>query len=121
MSPRAPSPLRESGNGNNGSSSVGMAQVPTLNELERHYFELSEQRRRMSEMLDKTDRLMAGVRRGIDEMQQASTRGGNGNGPGSGTISSTGASPSVPLSSRGERREGMGIWPVTPSDPATRD
>lgn len=43
--------------------------IPTLPELERHYMELSEQRRRMEEMLERTDRVMAGVKRGIDEMR----------------------------------------------------
>lgn len=45
--------------------------IPTLPELERHYMELSEQRRRMEEMLERTDRVMAGVKRGIDEMRGA--------------------------------------------------
>jgi hypothetical protein len=43
--------------------------IPTLPDLERHYMELSEHRRRMEEMLERTDRVMAGVKRGIDEMR----------------------------------------------------
>ncbi|KAF9449376.1 hypothetical protein P691DRAFT_759100 [Macrolepiota fuliginosa MF-IS2] len=43
--------------------------IPTLPELERHYMELGEHRRRMEEMLERTDRVMAGVKRGIDEMR----------------------------------------------------
>lgn len=43
--------------------------IPTLPELERHYMELAEHRRRMEEMLERTDRVMAGLKRGIDEMR----------------------------------------------------
>ncbi|KAF8074666.1 hypothetical protein FPV67DRAFT_1619233, partial [Lyophyllum atratum] len=43
--------------------------VPSLQELERHYVELGEQKRRMEEMVERTERLMGGVRRGIEEMQ----------------------------------------------------
>ncbi|KAG6852525.1 hypothetical protein C0991_011222 [Blastosporella zonata] len=43
--------------------------VPTLGDLERHYVELGEQKRRMEEMVERTERLMGGVRRGIEEMQ----------------------------------------------------
>lgn len=43
--------------------------IPTLPELERHYMELGEHRRRMEEILERTDRVMAGLKRGIDEMR----------------------------------------------------
>jgi GATA-binding protein len=43
--------------------------VPTVGELERHYAELNEQKRRMEEMVERTERLMVGVKRGIDEMR----------------------------------------------------
>ncbi|KAG6888144.1 hypothetical protein C0992_009516 [Termitomyces sp. T32_za158] len=43
--------------------------VPSLAELERHYSELGEQKRRMEEMVERTERLMGGVRKGIEEMQ----------------------------------------------------
>ncbi|KAI6010840.1 hypothetical protein F5J12DRAFT_718907 [Pisolithus orientalis] len=46
--------------------------VPTLKELQQHYVELQEQRRKFEEMIEKTDRMMAGVKRGIDEMLNAS-------------------------------------------------
>ncbi|EJD07588.1 uncharacterized protein FOMMEDRAFT_100924 [Fomitiporia mediterranea MF3/22] len=112
-SPRAPSPLREGTTGGDGSVVI----VPTINELEAHYHELTEQRRRMQEMLERTDRMIAGVKRGMDEM-----RGGSGAGNGNGNGVSTGASASapLPLSSRGDRREGMNIWPVAP-DPSARE
>lgn len=113
-SPRAPSPLREGG------SSIN--QVPTLADLQHHYHELEQQRRKMQEMMEKTDRLMAGVKRGIDELQQASARGGNGSGNG-GSASippSSGGASSVPLGSRSERRDSSNVWPVT-SDQGGRD
>ncbi|KIJ12068.1 hypothetical protein PAXINDRAFT_163968 [Paxillus involutus ATCC 200175] len=46
--------------------------VPTASELRQHYLELHEQRRRFEEMIDKTDRMMAGIKRGLDEMMGAS-------------------------------------------------
>lgn len=47
----------------------GMHTVPSVVEMERHYYELSEQKRKLEEMLDKTDRMMAGLKRGMDEMR----------------------------------------------------
>lgn len=46
--------------------------VPTLKELQQHYIELQEYRRKFEEMVDRTDRMIAGVKRGIDEMLAAS-------------------------------------------------
>jgi len=46
---------------------LALPAVPTLPQLEHHYRELSEQRDRMKEILDRTDAMLAGVRRGIDE------------------------------------------------------
>ncbi|GLB43343.1 putative GATA zinc finger [Lyophyllum shimeji] len=48
---------------------VMQGSVPTVQELERHYAELAEQKRRMEEMVERTERLMGGVRKGIEEMQ----------------------------------------------------
>ncbi|KAL4078873.1 hypothetical protein V8B97DRAFT_1865004 [Scleroderma yunnanense] len=47
--------------------------VPTLVELQQHYHELFEHRRRFEEMIEKTDRMIAGVKRGIDEMLNTSS------------------------------------------------
>lgn len=47
------------------------AVVPTASELRQHYLELHEQRRRFEEMIDKTDKMMAGIKRGLDEMMGA--------------------------------------------------
>lgn len=44
--------------------------VPTLAELERHYAELGEHKRRTEEIVDKTERLMTGVMKGIEELRQ---------------------------------------------------
>ncbi|CCM02620.1 uncharacterized protein FIBRA_04723 [Fibroporia radiculosa] len=57
----------------NGSAGIGNTPVPSIMELERHYYELSEQRRRLEEMVEKTDRMMAGVKRGLDEMRAGQT------------------------------------------------
>lgn len=47
--------------------------VPTLVELQQHYHDLFEHRKRYEEMIEKTDRMLAGVKRGIDEMLNASS------------------------------------------------
>jgi len=57
---------------------LGGLGIPSYMDLERHYFELSEQKRKWEEMMERTDRLMAGVKRTLDEMrglvaQQSST------------------------------------------------
>ncbi|KAG6333803.1 hypothetical protein ID866_5288 [Astraeus odoratus] len=52
----------------------GGSGVPTLAELRQHYFELHEQKKRFEEMIEKTDRMIAGVKRGIDEMMGASSQ-----------------------------------------------
>ncbi|KAA1468966.1 hypothetical protein DENSPDRAFT_834477, partial [Dentipellis sp. KUC8613] len=54
-----------------GRHSPVQALVPSPGELERHYVELSEQRRGLIEMLERTERYMAGVKRGIEEMRAA--------------------------------------------------
>jgi GATA-binding protein len=43
--------------------------VPTVAELERHYYELHEHRNGLLEFLERTDRLIAGVKRGLDDMR----------------------------------------------------
>ncbi|KAG9307998.1 hypothetical protein JVU11DRAFT_12714 [Chiua virens] len=42
--------------------------ILTPNELRQHYMELHEQRKRMEELLERTDKMMAGIKRGLDEM-----------------------------------------------------
>ena len=53
---------------------VGGGGVPSVAELERHYAELAEQKRRMEEMVERTERLMSGVRKGIEEMRAGGSR-----------------------------------------------
>jgi GATA-binding protein, other eukaryote len=56
-----------------GHSSVLMSGVvPTVAELERHYYELHEHRTGLLEILERTERLIAGVKRGLDEMRASS-------------------------------------------------
>ncbi|KAN0088950.1 hypothetical protein V8E55_006007 [Tylopilus felleus] len=45
------------------------AVVPTASELRQHYLELHEQRRRLEELLERTDKMLVGLKRGLDEMQ----------------------------------------------------
>jgi hypothetical protein len=62
----------------NGTSSPS---VPTISELKRHYDELHEQRKKLEEMVEKNERMMAGVKRGLDEMRgvhQPPSQGGGG-------------------------------------------
>ena len=48
---------------------LGGLGIPSYMDLERHYFELNEQKRKWEEMMERTDRLMAGVKRTLDEMR----------------------------------------------------
>ncbi|KAH6916515.1 hypothetical protein BKA70DRAFT_1256099 [Coprinopsis sp. MPI-PUGE-AT-0042] len=73
---------------------------PTLADLERHYAELQEQKKRWEEMMERTDKIMAGVKRTIDEMKAASM-----------PPPSTTGSPQVPA------RAGPGPVPSVPSSP----
>jgi GATA-binding protein, other eukaryote len=87
--------------------------IPSVGELERHYYQLSEQKRSMEEMLERTDRMMIGVKRGLDEMK-AGQLGEEMNGSG------VGVGATVPLNRPSSReKERRDIWPTT--DPSTRD
>ena len=48
---------------------LGGLGIPSYMDLERHYFELGEHKRKWEEMMERTDRLMAGVKRTLDEMR----------------------------------------------------
>jgi hypothetical protein len=82
-----------------------------VDDLERHYVQLHEQRRKTEELLRETERIMLGVRRGLDELRGVmSGEGGGGAGAGAG-----GSGPEmVPLRERerGRSREGANVWPV---------
>ncbi|CAL1715417.1 unnamed protein product [Somion occarium] len=115
--------------------------VPTVHELENHYAQLADQKRWMEEMLERTDRIMAGVKRGLDEMKAAQQQQ-----PQQQSTSSQSqqqqqrpqtpqtpkqqhespstqgpAQPPAPLG-RGERNAARdSVWPVAPPESAKRD
>ncbi|TFK24077.1 hypothetical protein FA15DRAFT_436712 [Coprinopsis marcescibilis] len=119
--------------------------IPTLIDLERHYIELQEQKKKWEEMMDKTDRIMAGVKRTIDEMKSMS--GHPSPAPGSSPrappqavdsampsispppptlsvssetmVNATDAAPAVPLPRAEERERRESIWPIS-EQPANR-
>lgn len=99
-------------------SAVG---IPTLGELQQHYAQLEEQRRVLEGMMEKTERLMVGVKRGIDEMRGVGVGGEEGEkSPKVSSVVGSPASPSsngassVPLA-RAAGGERASIWPVVES------
>ena len=116
----------------------GIAPIPSTAELEQHYRQLAEERKRLEEMLERTDRIMAGVKRGLDEMRAGgSTNEGQpsqaqqsssspSQGPQGQAQQTDGSAASVPLArqEKGNREGGGGsVWPVAPpaSQPAARE
>jgi GATA-binding protein, other eukaryote len=103
--------------------------VPTIPELERHYYQLGEERRRLEEMLEKTDRLMTGVRRGMDELrerelalsasQQTHQQQSSGNAPS--PPSSAPPAPAMPLARSVGLNGRESVWNVTSTESSTRD
>jgi GATA-binding protein len=115
--------------------------VPTVAELERHYYELHEHRNGLVEFLERTDRLIAGVKRGLDEMrgssdgttqqqqrqpQQQPQQEADSQAQPQSEASNHGPAPSVPLQpprsapgSPGGGRES--VWPVTMATDSGRD
>ncbi|THU81104.1 hypothetical protein K435DRAFT_785159 [Dendrothele bispora CBS 962.96] len=99
----------------------GLVALPTLADLERHYAEMSDQRKRMEEMLERTDRMMAGMKRGIDEMRAGTSQGAAGTTSGQQpqvqrpSSAGPGSAASVPIIRSGstdkERREP--VWAVS--------
>ena len=51
-------------------SSPSAPSIPTHAELEKHFMDLSKEKSRLEEMLARTEWLMQGVRRGMDEMRE---------------------------------------------------
>ncbi|TEB36881.1 hypothetical protein FA13DRAFT_1893763 [Coprinellus micaceus] len=125
---------------------LSMSGPPTVADLERHYVELAEHKRRWEEMMDRTERLMVGVKRTIEEMKgltsASASRAGspshqmrtvpssqNGSprqpevtvtaaseGVGEGEGTLQAPAPSVPLAPRPGERKGM-VWQL--SEPAS--
>jgi GATA-binding protein len=116
--------------------------VPTPAELERHYYELHEHRNGLVEFLERTDRLIAGVKRGLDEMRSASDGAApqppqqqqqsqpqpasDGQAPPPAEVSNNGTASSAPLQttrgspgSPGSVRES--VWPVSTAADSARD
>jgi hypothetical protein len=113
--------------------------VPTAAELERHYYELHEHRNGLLEFLERTDRLIAGVKRGLDEMrgssdgaapqqpqQQQPQPSTDGPAQPPTEASNGGTAPSAPIqlprSSPGSPGNGReNVWPVSTPAESTRD
>jgi GATA-binding protein len=89
--------------------------VPTLPQLEHHYRELGERRRWLEDMLAKTDAIMAGVQRGIEDMRaQASP-------PALPRLDAMRLSPPAALAlPRARERDAPApsVWPHAPASPA---
>ena len=69
----------------------GAAPVSTYDDLKRHYDELTDKQKKIDQMSEKDQRMIAGVKRGLDEMQRG---GGNG------------------MQEPGKPRRGQSIWPL---------
>jgi len=85
------------------SAAVGSArapQTPTYAELEQHYKDLHSERRRLDELAERHERMMAGVRRAMEDMR-ASGSGGGSNEP---------EATSVRLPSRERPEGGAPVW-----------
>lgn len=98
--------------------------VPTASELRQHYLELHEQRKRLEEMIQKTDALMAGVKRGLDEMasvsqQQQQHSPQHSHASPEQPAQQTTVSSAVPLARSGDKdRIREPVWTVSPEQPS---
>lgn len=107
LPPVRPAPGYYAGHeGSGGANGNGGGGGPlTVDDLERHYVQLHEQRRKTEELLRETERIMLDVKRGLDELRGVmSGEGGGGAGAGAGG--------SGPEMERGRSREGANVWPV---------
>jgi len=98
--------------------------VPSISELERHYYELAEEKRRFEELLDRTDRLMSGVRRGMDELRErelALSQQQQANGNDASPPATTAIAPAVPLPRNGGPGAKENVWSVAPAESSARD
>lgn len=77
--------------------------IPTTVELERHYNELRAERRRLEDMMVMTDKMIAGVKRGLDEMRVSG---------GDSSLDAAEGAPAVALRvpQREERMSRGGVW-----------
>jgi hypothetical protein len=96
-----------------GSTSVPFSHSVSVSELEAHYHELKKQRQTWEEMMHKTDRLMTGVQRALEEAREKEMERERDARPPSGGGRSA---PSVPLPPRStETRNGAKdvVWALT--------
>lgn len=102
--PDAPTSLSAS---NNGQANSGGSGIPTYAELKRHYEELHEERKRLDELVEKNERMLGGVKRGLEEMRAG------GLGVGMGLVG--GAALALNLMREGDRerpRSRASVWPL---------
>ncbi|KAF7973904.1 hypothetical protein HWV62_14052 [Athelia sp. TMB] len=90
--------------------------VPTIADLERHYEELRVQRAKLAEMVDANEKMMAGVKRGLDEMRGVASSAAQPQ-P---SQEKAAAGPSVPLAER-PKSASAGAGSVWPLESAPRD
>ncbi|KAG7093275.1 hypothetical protein E1B28_006958 [Marasmius oreades] len=91
---------------------AGGVMMPSLGELERQYAEMGEERKRMEEVLERTDRMMAGLKRGIDEMRARASSS-----PSVSAQSPAQQPTSAPLarpSTAAEKDKRESVWPTEP-------
>ena len=100
------SPYAQQQQGQQQQQQAARSQTPTYADLAAHYNLLREERRRLEGLLAKTDDMMRGVKRGLEELRAAGA-------PPLSSSSGPGAAPqeALRLSSR-ERRERSVVWRV---------
>jgi len=100
----------------NGSGLSSSSGIPTISELKHHHEELLEHRKKLEEMTEKYDRMIAGVKRGLDEMRgvhQPSSQSQHQ------SQSGGGSSATLPLMRDSDRpRSRASVWPL---DSTSRD
>jgi GATA-binding protein len=128
MSPHhthSPPPTSQHHSQTHDSSTNGSVGIPTIGELKRHYEELHEQRKKLDEMAEKTEKMMAGVKRGLDEMRGVHLPSGGGSGSTSSTASASQSGGAVPLmrsGGEGDRpRSRASVWPLDSTGSSSRD
>ncbi|GJE90354.1 GATA Zn-finger domain-containing protein [Phanerochaete sordida] len=118
------------------------APVPTFVDLERHFAELDREKRVLTELLERTDRMMSGLRRVMDESRMHPPQPGNGHPPAPGQPQHQ-AHPqahhqppqvhpqpvqqhqppveAVPLNRSASSQSRESVWPVNPPEGVKRD
>ena len=100
------------------------APVPTFMDLERHYTELEREKRQLQELLERTERMMAGLKRGIEDLRQQQPQAPT-------PLAHHQLAPpphhapppaSAVSLNRVERTSStQSVWPVAPAEPSGRD